>query len=293
MTIEQDTGSAPPSILTLLAKIEAIAKSPPKTEAKTALDKACQAAKKEYMDFSGIVDAYKTEYPALKGDMLKTARAQRDEAKSAIDDDDEIDQPTRDAIEALRHHYDERAKALLESKDQTSQDLADTQSALTVAETAVADARTTLDASKVFAATAKGWYSDIAGLHAAIKASTSTTDRRRVYALFLELEDVYANKVLARFGPHPAPGKAATPDWLLGKLNAELRALIEAHCGKYTAHAAALEATAAAETAAAAVTEFIEQNGRRAAFLREAQDVVPKETPTTPETLDPAANQAA
>src|SRR3546814_20592849 len=89
----------------------------------------------------------------------------------------------------------------------------------------------------------------------------------------------------------PDASTPADPDWLLRKLNARLKALLDAEYARYQASAAAADASANAKTAEAEYKAFVQENGRRTAFLREAQDAqAPKESGSTPTTTSTAGS---
>src|SRR3546814_7230509 len=84
----------------------------------------------------------------------------------------------------------------------------------------------------------------------------------------------------------------AEPDWLLRKLNARLKALLDAEYARYQASAAAADASANAKTAEDEYKAFVQENGRRTAFLREAQDApAPKESGSTTNTTSTAGSK--
>src|SRR3546814_1548982 len=61
------------------------------------------------MEFPGIRAAYAAQYPLFIGSIYKAARDQHDEAKSAIDDSDEIAEELKTEIADLQKTYGKRA----------------------------------------------------------------------------------------------------------------------------------------------------------------------------------------
>src|SRR3546814_8995267 len=61
------------------------------------------------MEFPGIRAAYAAQYPLFSGSIYKAARDQHDEAKSAIDDSDEIAEELKTEIADLQKTYGKRA----------------------------------------------------------------------------------------------------------------------------------------------------------------------------------------
>src|SRR3546814_10351936 len=88
---------------------------------------------------------------------------------------------------------------------------------------------------------------------------------RLAYAQYLELKDVFEDRIQKKFRPDAST--PADPDWLLRKLNARLKALLDAEYARYQASAAAADASANAKTAEAEYKAFVQENGRRTAFL--------------------------
>src|SRR3546814_7406870 len=90
---------------------------------------------------------------------------------------------------------------------------------------------------------------------------------RLAYAQYLELKDVFEDRIQKKFRPDAST--PADPDWLLRKLNARLKALLDAEYARYQASAAAADASANAKTAEAEYKAFVQENGRRNARSEE------------------------
>jgi hypothetical protein len=258
----------------LLQEYRAEASSLPPTEAKAAFAKALAATEKAYMELSGIRAAYATQYPTYTGAMLTAARAQHDEAMSAIDDADEVPDGLKAAIDRLHKAYGDRASTVARDLAEAIEGLDATRAPLAAAEAKVARARADLDRVKGFEKRAKGWFDDVKKLAEDVKSSRNSGSMRLAYAQYLELDHIYHKLILAHFGSDLPRSDRADPDWLLRRLNSALRALLLAEFERYEAHTAASDAAAQAKNAEAEFKSFVQDDGRRAAFLREAQDAV-------------------
>jgi hypothetical protein len=240
---------------------------------------------KEYDGTTAIVSKYQAAHANFVGPMMQTARIQRDEVQSWCNDPDEIPEALQSAIRALRDDYDQRAKTIADARDAAKTAFNDIKSRLDKAKAAEADALAAFTRTKGFEAQANGWFTDLANLHKAAKAHLDARNYRLVYAHVLEIEDIWANKLVRSFDDEQG---IATPLWLLRKLNDDLRALIGAKRERYEAHKEWLALDKAAAAAQANYKYFIEDNNRRKEFLREAQDVEPAQPGSSPGRSEPA-----
>src|SRR3546814_13660555 len=71
----------------------------------TPLFRSLAAVERAYMEFPGIRAAYAAQYPLFIGSIYTAARDQHDEAKSAIDDSDEIAEELKTETAALQKPY--------------------------------------------------------------------------------------------------------------------------------------------------------------------------------------------
>ena len=252
------------------------------------------ASEKAYMGIAETFAAYPAQYASMSGDRLKLARAQHDEATSAVDDEDEIPETLKAAIRTLRATYDARVQKILADAKTADSALGGTRSPLAKAEAAVTKAQVDLDTAIAFPDQASTWFDDVEALSTAVKESAAAGNMRMAYAQFLELDYVYHHKILDHFGDAATKG---SEDWLRGTLTAGVMTLIGAQYARFTAASQAETAEATAAAANDLVKSFITDNGRRVAFLREAQDVVLPVTPATPpvtgQTDQTAATQGA
>src|SRR3546814_4585903 len=98
-----------------------------------------------YMEFPGIRAAYAAQYPLFIGSIYKAARDQHDEAKSAIDDSDEIAEELKTEIADLQKTYGKRAYTSKTTRHSSIEELDKTRSPLAAAEGKVAAAQDELD----------------------------------------------------------------------------------------------------------------------------------------------------
>src|SRR3546814_12424139 len=93
------------------------------------------------------------------------------------------------------------------------------------------------DKAKAFEKRAKAWFDDVKKRSNDGKASRDAGNMRLAYAQYLELKDVFEDRIQKKFRPDAST--PADPDWLLRKLNARLKALLDAESDRYQASAAA------------------------------------------------------
>src|SRR3546814_10973783 len=96
------------------------------------------------------------------------------------------------------------------SSDVCSSDLA--------AEGKVAEAQAELDKAKAFEKRAKAWFDDVKKLSNDVKASRDAGNIRLAYAQYLELKDVFEDRIQKKFRHDASP--PAHQDWLLRQLTA-------------------------------------------------------------------------
>src|SRR3546814_14309662 len=93
------------------------------------------------MEFPGIRAAYAAQYPLFIGSIYKAARDQHDEAKSAIDDSDEIAEELKTEIADLQKTYGKRAYTSKTTRHSSIEELDKTHPPLAAAEGKVAEAQ--------------------------------------------------------------------------------------------------------------------------------------------------------
>src|SRR3546814_12700040 len=113
------------------------------------------------MEFPGIRAAYAAQYPLFSGSIYKAARDQHDEAKSAIDDSDEIAEELKTEIADLQKTYGKRAYTSKTTRHSSIEELDKTRSPPAAAEGKVAEAQAELDKAKASEQRAKAWFDDV------------------------------------------------------------------------------------------------------------------------------------
>ena len=205
--------------------------------------------------------------------MKPLARIQHDEMQSWCNDPDEIPEELRTALRNLRGSYAQRAETIKSALDDAKSAINRLKSPLDEAKSAEADAQATFERTKTFETTVNGWFTELTGLHKSAKGDLDARDYRLVFAYFLEAKEVW--RWIRSLDETLDGAPAKKPDWLLQKLNQELRGLVEAKRKRYLAHWEWLAKDKAVTSARANYKYFIEDRGRRKDFIREAQDIGP------------------
>jgi hypothetical protein len=228
---------------------------------------------KEYEGISDIVAKYQDAHQnAFKEEKCKAQKLWEDEAKEwgkVLDDNKDL----KNTIKNLAKHYDNKADSAKSDMDAARDAFNSIESNLDKARSEESYALNVFNKSKGFENKAKEYFTDFKKLVEDGKKYNDVGNLKLVYALFLEIEVVWQNIQNlydpSKFSP-PSPAK--TPEWLLRKLNDELREVIEKKRAKYLAHKERLQKEKAKNTAQEYFKYFVEDNNRRKEFIREAQD---------------------
>jgi hypothetical protein len=249
-----------------------IQNEPAETEATKQFQKDIDDMAKEYDGVSTIITKYQTTYTGFIDTKKPASRKLRDEVQ-AWSEQQKIPDNLQTAIRELHKGYSTKAQTIETTLQSAKTAFNDISSKLERAKAAEADTLAAFALSKSFENEANTWFTDLANLHKEAKAYLDANNHRLVFALFLEVEDVW----LQIRGLDETVGSAVprTPDWLLHKLNAQLRAVIDAKHERYLAHKEYLQKQKALATAQANYKYFVQDGNRRREFVREAQDVEP------------------